>query len=155
MPRFLIVIGCQKEKLELVGKKFRTDVLDFINSNAHNYEGVISIVRKKMNGDRNFQRAGDNVASDRPTYLDYESTNVIEVPGYDVDCSMFRRDAQYDIIGISTSASVLCIAMSMYSTGLDIRVLKEYCKDRKGKKLEEHAFDIMGAYMPGCLISGR
>ncbi len=155
MHRFLVVIGCQKEKLDLVDKKFRRNILDFINANAHDYDGVISIVRKKMNGDRNFQRTGDAVVSDTPTYLDYESTNVIEVPGYDVDCGMFRRDASYDIIGISTSASVLCIAMSMYSIGLDIRILKEYCEDRKGRRLEEHAFEIMQAYMPGCVVSGR
>ena len=152
MDNFLVVIGCQKEKLALIDKKVARSILDFINSNAHKYSGgVISIVRKKMNGDRNFQKSGDQVVTDGSTYLDYESNNVIEVPGYDVDCSLFRRDAHYDIIGISTSASVLCIAMSMYSCGLDISVLKPYCEDRKSKKLEDMAFQIMEAYMPGCL----
>ena len=151
MDNFLIVIGCQHEKLELINKKVARSILDFINSNAHNYTGVISIVRKQMNGDRNFQKSGDVVATSGSTYLDYESNNVIEVPGYDVDCSLFRRDAHYDIIGISTAASVLCISMSMYSCGLDVTVLKDYCEDRKGKKYEEEAFHIMEAYMPGCL----
>lgn len=151
MDKFLIVIGCTKEKLEKIDKKVARNMLDFINSYANEYTGVISIVRKKMNGDRNFRRNGDDVATDTTTYLDYPSTNVIEVPGYDVDCSMFRKDAHYDIMGISTSASVLTIAMSMYSIGLDISILKEYCEDRKGKKLEEHAFEIMSAYMPHCL----
>lgn len=150
--RFLVVVGCQKEKLELIDKKVKRQILDFINSSAGSYTGVISIVRKKMNGDRNFRRAGDDIISDTTTYLDYESSSVIEVPGYDVDCSMFRRDAHYDIIGISTSASVLCIAMSMYSCGLDINVLEDYCEDRKGKRLENYAFEIMRAYMPGCVI---
>lgn len=86
------------------------------------------------------------------TYLDYESTNVIEVSGYDVDCSLFRKDAQYDIIGISTAASVLCISMSMYSCGLNIRVLGKYCRDRKSNSLEKYAFEIMKAYMPGCIV---
>lgn len=152
MHRFLVVIGCQKEKLELIDKKVKRDMLDYINAHSHEYDGVISIVRTKMNGDRNFQRSGDNLVNDQPIYLDYESTNVVAVPGYDVDCSMFRKDAEYDLMGISTSASVLCIAMSMYSCGLNIRVLEKYCEDRKGKKLEEHAFAIMRAYMPNCVV---
>lgn len=149
--RFLVVVGCQKEKLNQIDKKARNQILDFINSEGHSYTGVISIVRKPINGDTNFQRSGETMDSTN-TYLDYESTNVIEVSGYDVDCSLFRKDAQYDIIGISTAASVLCISMSMYSCGLNIRVLGEYCKDRKSNSLEKYAFEIMKAYMPGCLV---
>ena len=149
--RFLVVVGCQKEKLDQIDKKSRNMILDFINSNGHGYTGVISIVRKPMSGDTNFQRSGETMSSNN-TYLDYESTNVIEVSGYDVDCSQFRKDAQYDVIGISTAASVLCISMSMYSCGLNVRVLGEYCKDRKSNSLEKYAFEIMKAYMPGCLV---
>lgn len=149
--RFLVVIGCQKEKLNQIDKKSRNMILDFINSEGHSYTGVISIVRKPMNGDTNFQRSGETMDSTN-TYLDYESTNVIEVSGYDVDCSLFRKDAQYDVIGISTAASVLCVSMSMYSCGLNIRVLGKYCKDRKSNSLEKYAFEIMKAYMPGCLV---
>lgn len=149
--RFLVVVGCQKEKLNQIDKKARNQILDFINSEGHSYTGVISIVRKPMNGDTNFQRSGETMDSTN-TYLDYESTNIIEVSGYDVDCSLFRKDAQYDIIGISTAASVLCISMSMYSCGLNIRVLGKYCRDRKSNSLEKYAFEIMKAYMPGCLV---
>lgn len=149
--RFLVVVGCQKEKLNQIDKKARNQILDFINSEGHSYTGVISIVRKPMNGDTNFQRSGETMDSTN-TYLDYESTNVIEVSGYDVDCSQFRKDAQYDVIGISTAASVLCISMSMYSCGLNIRVLGKYCRDRKSNSLEKYAFEIMKAYMPGCLV---
>lgn len=149
--RFLVVVGCQKEKLNQIDKKARNQILDFINSEGHSYTGVISIVRKPMNGDTNFQRSGETMDSTN-TYLDYESTNVIEVSGYDVDCSLFRKDAQYDIIGISTAASVLCVSMSMYSCGLNIRVLGKYCRDRKSNNLEKYAFEIMKAYMPGCLV---
>ena len=149
--RFLVVVGCQKEKLNQIDKKARNQILDFINSEGHLYTGVISIVRKPMIGDTNFHRSGDTMDSTN-TYLDYESTNVIEVSGYDVDCSLFRKDAQYDIIGISTAASVLCISMSMYSCGLNIRVLGKYCRDRKSNSLEKYAFEIMKAYMPGCLV---
>lgn len=149
--RFLVVVGCQKEKLNQIDKKARNQILDFINSEGHSYTGVISIVRKPMSGDTNFQRSGETMDSTN-TYLDYESTNVIEVSGYDVDCSLFRKDAQYDVIGISTAASVLCISMSMYSCGLNIRVLGKYCRDRKSNSLEKYAFEIMKAYMPGCLV---
>ena len=149
--RFLVVVGCQKEKLNQIDKKARNQILDFINSEGHSYTGIISIVRKPMSGDTNFQRSGETMDSTN-TYLDYESTNVIEVSGYDVDCSLFRKDAQYDVIGISTAASVLCISMSMYSCGLNIRVLGKYCRDRKSNSLEKYAFEIMKAYMPGCLV---
>lgn len=149
--RFLVVVGCQKEKLNQIDKKARNQILDFINSEGHSYTGIISIVRKPMNGDTNFQRSGETMDSTN-TYLDYESTDVIEVSGYDVDCSLFRKDAQYDVIGISTAASVLCISMSMYSCGLNIRVLGKYCRDRKSNSLEKYAFEIMKAYMPGCLV---
>lgn len=149
--RFLVVVGCQREKLNQIDKKARNQILDFINSEGHSYTGVISIVRKPMDGDTNFQRSGETMDSTN-TYLDYESTNIIEVSGYDVDCTLFRKDAQYDIIGISTAASVLCISMSMYSCGLNIRVLGKYCRDRKGSSLEKYAFEIMKAYMPGCLV---
>lgn len=149
--RFLVVVGCQKEKLNQIDKKARNQILDFINSEGHSYTDVISIVRKPINGDTNFQRSGETMDSTN-TYLDYESTNVIEVSGYDIDCSLFRKDAQYDIIGISTAASVLCISMSMYSCGLNIRVLGKYCRDRKSNSLEKYAFEIMKAYMPGCLV---
>lgn len=150
MDNFLIVIGCQKEKLARIDKRDARNIIDFINSNAHKYSGgVVSIVRKNMNGDRNFKRDGSTMDFETSTYLSYESDSVIEVPGYDVDCALFRRDAHYDIIGISTSASVLCIAMSMYSQGLDVTVLKKYCADGQGKKLEDCAYTIMDAYMPG------
>ena len=153
MPgKFLVVIGCQKEKLDIVGKRFERKILDFINANSFKYDGVISIVRKKMDGDRNFRKSGDSVATDRLDFLDYESDQIIAVPGYDVDCTKMRRDAHYDICGISTAASVLCSALSMYSQGLDISVLSEYCADRKGERLHKSALAIMKEYMPNCVV---
>lgn len=149
--RYLVVVGCQKEKLSQISKKKRNQILDFVNTESHSYSGVISIVRKPCIGDTNFKRSGNTMDSTN-VYLEYESNNLIVVPGYDVDCSTFRKDVEYDIIGISTSASVLCIAMSMYSCGLNIRVLKDYTEDRKGGSLADAAFKIMSAYMPGCLV---
>lgn len=149
--RFLVVIGCQKEKLDQIDKKNKNMILDYINANSDQYTGVISIVRKPTNGDDNFRKYADAM-SNNEVYLEYQSDNIIIVPGYDVDCNMFRKDAEYHIIGISTSASVLCISMSMFSVGLNIKVLEKYCEDRKGKDLEKYAFAIMKAYMPGVLI---
>lgn len=148
--RYLIVIGCQKEKLNQIDKKIKKKILDFINGSKEDYSGVISILRRPGNGDENIRR-NDMTIGAGDIYLDYESDMNIEVTGYDVDVKHFRKDCQYDIIGISTSASVLCIAMSMWSAGYNIRVLSEYCEDRKGKELEEYAFKIMKAYMPGCV----
>lgn len=148
--RHLIVIGCQKEKLEQIDKKVARQILDFVNGEGHSYDSVISIIRRPMQGDRNFQESKNTMSTD-DVYLDYESDLVIEVPGYDVDTKNFRKDCHYDIVGISTSASVMCIAMSMYSAGYSVNVLSRYCEDRKGKKLENNAFEIMKAYMPGCV----
>lgn len=152
--KVLLVIGCQKEKLEQVDKKFRNNIIDFINSSVSDYRSIVSIVRKPTNGDTNFRRS-ENVMSSDNVYLDYPSDNIIVVPGYDVDCSQFRKDIHYDLIGISTSASVLTIAMAMYSCGLDINVLAPYVEDRKGKDLEKAAFQIMDAYMPDVVIGKR
>lgn len=148
--RHLIVIGCQEDKLNQIDKKSRSSILDFINGNKHEYTSVISIIRRPMTGDVNF-RASGNTMGHGDVYLDYESDMTIEVPGYDVDTKQFRRDCEYDIIGISTAASVLCIAMSLYSAGMKINVLSKYCKDRKGDHLEKCAYEIMDAYMPGCV----
>lgn len=152
MDRYLVVVGCQKEKLAQISKREARNLIDFVQSNSHKYTGVISILRKRMDGDRNLVRSGDRIATDTQDYLDYKTDSIICVPGYDVDCTRFRKDAQYDIMGISTSASVLCISMSMYSCGLSIQVLKKYCVDRKGSSLERNAFEIMRAYMPGVLV---
>ena len=149
--KYLVVIGCQKGKLEQISTRTARSILDYIHGNQHLYTGTISIIRKSMKGDRNFKKAGDTVTLNDNEFLDYKSDNIIEVPGYDLDCSQFRQDAHYDIIGISTAASVLTMAMSMYSWGLSISVLAKYCEDRKSKKLEEHAFEIMKAYMPGVI----
>lgn len=149
--KYLMVIGCQKKKLEKIDKKIARNILDYIHCNQYEYTGIISVIRRPMAGDKNFRRSGDDIAIDTKEYLDYPSSVVIEVPGYSIDCDNFRKDVHYDIIGISTSASVMCMAMNMYSCGHDISVLEKYCEDRKGKKLEEHAFNIMNAYMPGVV----
>lgn len=147
--KFLVVVGCTKEKLDCIKFKKAREIMDFVKANSHKYQSVISILRKKMDGDTNFRKAGDTVATDTMDFLSYQSDTVIDVPGYDVDCTHFRRDAHYDIVGVSTAASVLCIALSMYSCGLDISVLKDYCADRKG--LDKEAYAIMKEYMPGVL----
>lgn len=149
--KYLVVVGCQKRKLESIDKKVARSITDYILCHQYEYTGIISVIRKPMKGDKNFRRAGDDIAIDTKEYLDYPSSDIIEVPGYSIDCAQFRKDAKYDIIGVSTSSSVLCVAMNMYSCGLDISVLEKYCEDRKGKKLEAYAFSIMDAYMPGVV----
>lgn len=148
--RFLVVIGCQREKLDQIGRGNKRKLLDYVQSSSHTYTGVISILRKKMEGDDNFRRARDLVATDTVDYLEYQSDNVLLVPGYDVDVTVFRKDAHYDIVGISTAASVMCTALSMYSQGLEISILKDYCFDRKG--LDKEAHKIFKTYMPGVLV---
>lgn len=149
--KFLVVVGCQESKLSTLDKKKRMSILDFIEANSHNYEGVISVIRTTGKGDTNFRRSGDTIANTAVEYLPYESHETLEVPGYTIDCRTFRKDAHYDIIGVSTAASVLATAMTMYSNGLEINVLEKYCADRKGSALHESALSIMNAYMPGVV----
>ena len=149
MQRILVVVGCQKDKLDKIPKRDKDVILDFILSHQHTYDATIAIVRGNVNGRRNFDQKGDTIGMGGMTLLDYPADNIIEVSGYDVDCKVFRKDAQYDIIGISTGASVLCAAMSMYSAGLKVNVLKKYCSDRKG--VHSQAIDIMNVYMEGCV----
>lgn len=151
MDKYLVAVGCQKEKLDYVDKRTARKIVDYINGYGDQYAGIISVIRKKKDND-NFNRLRDDIATDTTTYLDYESDSVIEVSGYDVDCTKFRSDVSYDIIGVSAGASVLCTAMSMYSAGLRINVLGQYVADRKGDKIKASAFNIMNAYMPGVLI---
>ncbi|MBR3599527.1 MAG: hypothetical protein IKL53_06585 [Lachnospiraceae bacterium] len=151
MRKVLIVVGCNKEKLQLTDKKFQNKMLDFLNVAPNKFDGVISIVRAKTLAG-NFNKSGDTIGAIGEVLLDYPSDTIMYVPGYDVDTSKFTRDNEYYICGISTSASVLCIAMSMYSAGLNVKVLTEYCTDRKSKKLESYAHEIMKAYMPDCVV---
>jgi len=151
MNKYLIVIGAQSGKLELVPRKFKKELLSYAHSASEIYDGVISVVRVKNVDAINFKKSKDTIAKDTIEHLEYQSDTVIEVPGYDVNVSNFRRDAEYDIIGISTAASVLCTAMSMYSQGLKINVLSKYVYDRKGEKFHQAALNIMREYMPGCV----
>lgn len=146
MKRCLVVIGCQREKLEQVGRDGKK-LITWIQANRDKYDLTISIVRKDLVYD-NFNKMGDEVGTKDPTVLDYASDQVIEVPGFDVNCSQFNRAYEYDIVGISTAASVLCIAMSMFSSGLKLHILTDHCIDRKGDKYHDMAVKIMKAYMP-------
>lgn len=147
--RFLVVVGVQPEKVSLLGRAGEK-LIQWIQVNANSYDGVIAVVRKDQNN-ANFKQNGDTIANKTVSHLPYPTTDIIEVGGYDLDVRIFRKDIEYDIMGISSAASVLCIAMSMYSQGLKVNVLEKLCADRKGSKLHKAAFDIMNAYMPGCV----
>lgn len=144
MDKFLVVIGLQKDNMDECGKPAR-NILDWVIANQDYYKSTIAVVRKGKSN-RNFIQDGDTFSSNM-TVLDFNADTVIETNGYDIDCSNFRTDAMYDIVGISTEASVLCISMLLYSRGCKIRVLSNYCMSRKSKKLHESALEIMRSYM--------
>ena len=150
MQKFLIAVGCQPSKLSYLSKGEKRKLIDYLNTAKAKYDAVISVIRVNDIDSRNFTSKGDNIGDVSLNLLEYESDDVMEVSGYDLDCKLFRKDAEYDIIGLSTGASVLCIAMSMYSRGLKIRVLKDYCYDRKG--LQKQALQIMDSYMEGVVV---
>lgn len=150
MQKILIVVGCQRDKLEKIDRGSRNKILDFIHSTQHTYDGTIAVVRNSNMSDAdNFRRKKDTIGDDRPELIEFSADNIIEVSGYDLDCKVFRKDAEYHIIGVSTGAAVLCTAMSMYSAGLRVTVLSKYCADRKG--MHKEAIAIMNAYMEGCV----
>lgn len=152
MDKFLIAVGCQESKLDFLDRKQKRKLMDFLQVQGTQYKSVISVIRCAMQGSDNFKRSNDTLGNTSVEYLSYPSDTVLEVPGYDLDCKGFRKDVIYDIVGMSSAASVLTIAMSMYSNGYKVRVLEEYCFDRKGDDMHEAAFDIMEAYMPGCVV---
>lgn len=150
MLHCLVVVGLQKEKLAQCGRDGQR-LLEWVQARRDSYDMVISIVRKDLVYD-NFNRMGDEIANREDTILPYATDQLIEVPGYDVDCRNFRKDMEYDIVGISTAASVLCISMSMFSAGMKIHILTDRCIDRKGKKIHNAAIEIMKAYMPIAVV---
>lgn len=150
MRRVLIAIGLQKGKLAECGRKGKK-IIEWVGAHQSEYDSIIAIVRKDLVRD-NFDKMKDKIQNKEVEYFEFPVDKVIEVPGYDIDCKVFAKDIQYDIVGISTSASVLCMAMSMFSNGLNIRVLTKYCCDRKSDKLHKMAVEIMKAYMPISVV---
>ena len=143
MNKFLVVVGLQPEKIAEIrcGEK----LVKWVLNHQSEYTATIAIVRKDLCRD-NFNRMGDTIGNKEASNLPYPADTIMEVPGYDVDCNVFRRDAEYHIMGISTGASVICTAMSMFSAGINIKILGDLCADRKG--MHDHAIKIMKAYMP-------
>ena len=150
MQRFLVVIGLQPDKIEACGKPARK-ILDWVKAHYDEYAVTISIIRR-YDQRGNVNRSGNEIIEDHAITLDYYSDQVIGVTGFDVDCTQFRRDVQYDIVGISTSASVLCCALSMFSANLNVRVIENLCCDRKGKDVHAAAIKIMKTWMPKNVV---
>lgn len=149
MQRFLVVIGLQPEKVQACGKAGRK-ILDWVQAHHDEYAVTISIIREYTKHG-NLQHQGGDIITNNDIHLDYYTDQIIKVPGFDVDCTQFRRDVHYDIVGISTGASILCCALSMFSAGLHITVRTDLCCDRMGKKTHEAALTIMDAYMPSAV----
>ncbi len=147
MNKFLVVIGMQKSKMDKC-PKIAKKIQAWVGAHRDDYTQVISVIRTAQHDNRNMKDGlGAGVINDMVIPCD----EVIEVEGYDVDFGPNRRDAEFHIIGISTGASVLCAALSMYSDGLRVKVFKDLCDDRKG--LHKEAIKIMEAYMPGCVMN--
>lgn len=140
MQRFLLAIGCNTEKLDQIDKKMHRRLYDFLNTRAYtDYDRVVSIVRK-----------------DEETTLDYQTDSVIEVPGFDLPVDKFIHTAEYYLVGISFSASVLSTAFSLYSLGRKVYILEDLCANRSTapRSIYSAAESIIEFYMPGILLSG-
>lgn len=150
----LIVIGTQKAKLEQTSKGFQKRLMLFLDgAKLNGYDSVTAVIRTQRNADGFLSAmANDGVASDGTEIITFPCDQVINVPGFDIDCSRFRLGEEYHLCGISTAASVLTMAMSMHSAGLNVKVLSKYCEDRKGDRFHKYALEIMNAYMPGHII---
>ena len=150
MRRLLIAVGLQKSKLEECGRDGKK-IVEWVGAHQSEYDGIIAVVRKDLARD-NFDKMNDEIENRETEYFEFLVDTIIEVPGYDIDCKHFTKDAEYHIVGISTSASILCMAMSMFSNGFNIKVLVDRCTDRKGKNLHKNAVEIMKAYMPISVV---
>lgn len=145
MDKILIAVGYSKNKLQKAGVRFVKKTYDYIMSSIDRYTAIYNIVRKS-NQFGNIAKNDSLELCDDFVY-DIPFTKVIEVNGYDLNISQWSKQFEYDIIGISTAASVLSIALSLYSEDMKVNILSEYCYDRMG--LEKEAKKICDAYMPG------
>lgn len=150
MTKVLVVIGLQPEKVKCIrgGDK----LVHWVRAHQKEYDVTMSVVRKDLGvNSQNFKRDRDKIGNQEMSLLNYESDQIIEVPGFDLDCSQFRTDAGicYYLMGISTGASILSTAFSMYSHGCNIKIMEKLCRDRKG--MHREAIKIMKAYMPSIL----
>lgn len=147
--RALLCIGLQPEKLELIPKKEATRLLDWVSINQDNYDYTLSLVRKK--GNINFEESQKDIdVNNYVTYYDFRVDREIETVGYNAPAGMFCAQDTYDIVGLSTGASVLAQAFEFYSAGISFRVLTDICNDREG--LHKEAVRILNAYMPNCVV---
>lgn len=147
--RALLCVGLQPEKLELLSKKEVIRLLDWVLANQDNYDYTLSLVRKK--GNINFESSNRDIdVNNFDTYYDFRVDREIETVGYNAPAGMFCAQDSYDIVGVSTGASVLAQAFEFYSAGIDFRVLTDICCDRNG--LHKEAVKILNSYMPNCVI---
>ena len=154
MNKNLIAVGIQSGKMELFDRRTQRKIMTFLDEAANGkFDSVTAIIRTQRSKDGYLSAmANDGIAADANEVIPYEATQVICVPGFDVDATQFRLGEKYYIMGISTSASVLCIALSMFSAGLDVYVIEDMCRDRKGDKYHKYAIEILKAYMPGRVV---
>lgn len=151
MNRVLLVIGYQQSKLQFLKKKERIKLEEFLLKNYEAYDGVISIIRDKSDAQGMMKHKElQEAAQDSEAYYPIPIGKTVTVAGYDIDTTGMRKDTIYDIVGVSTAASILCMAMSLFSAGYRIRVLSDFCFDRKG--LHDEAIAIMTEYMPGSVV---
>lgn len=152
MQRTLIVVGCQRSKLEKVPAKYKTRLIDYIHRNECMYMSTIAVIRRNMFGNDNFRRSGDAIMSSGLEIYDFEVDEVIDVPGYVIEVNRLRKDVCYDICGISAGASVIAIAYTLYSYGFKVRILSDLIEDRFGETVKKEALHLMETYMPGCVV---
>ena len=145
----LLCIGLQPEKLNLIPRRDAQKIIEWILINQDNYDYTLSLVRKA--GNINFERSSKEIEiGNDMTYYDFRVDREIETTGYNAPSGMFSATDSFDIIGVSTGASVLAQAFEFYSAGINFRVLADLCRDRSG--LHNQAISIIDAYMPNCLV---
>ena len=146
MKTCLVICGVEDEKVEKCGRAGRK-LEEWVCANIDKYDHSMAIIR--VAGNRNFNRGQKEFVDDNAN-IKYNPGSLYLVQGYDLDVANMPRDFEYHICGISTAATVMSIALSMYSVGLNIRILEDKCLDRLG--FHKEAIKIMRAYMPECVI---
>lgn len=149
MKRVLVVIGYQDEKFEYLREKDVERLSNWISANQGDFDYTISIVREA--GNRNIEKSGMEIIDNTTmNHYPFEVHQEITVHGYDLDCSILDENTEYYIVGTYTAEAILCTAMSMYSMGMKVKVIENYCLDRRD--LHKNAINIMMEYMKDCVI---
>lgn len=153
MEKYLLVVDVQKANSEGV-EKFTRKLTDWINAHAHEYTAVFATIRKNTKVD-NFERFLRDDSCQDPKLLDFHYDKLIEKEGYGLDeigYSVIPRNAEINVVGMETGASIMAIALDLFSLGYNFKVIGDLCYCNDGKDIHQAAIKCLQTYIGKALV---